>query len=200
MLFAARRCTPASLPITPTQIADAAGYSLLGLTVGFFALAVSRRRLDAGRAQAAVCDLALFFWPPRFFWSEFEQAGSTLNLFADRDTSTSIFGWSFPSSWFQSLQPLFIITLAPVFAWLWIRLGAAREPSSPAKFALGLLLRRRRLRRAGRPPRSSRRAACKVSPDWLVVTYLLHTFGELCAQPGRPERDDQARAGARRAA
>ena len=80
----------------------------------------------------------MLFVAATLFWSQFEQAGSTLNLFGDRATRTSILGWGFPSSYFQSLQPLFIITFAPVFAWVWIRLGP-RQPSSPTKFALGLL-------------------------------------------------------------
>ena len=62
------------------------------------------------------------------FWAGYEQAGSTLNLFGDRATRTEVLGWSFPSSYFQSLQPLFIITFAPVFAWLWLRMGR-RQPA-----------------------------------------------------------------------
>src|SRR5262249_26963282 len=62
------------------------------------------------------------------FWGAYEQAGSTLNLFADRYTRLSVLGFSFPSSWFQSVQPVFVILLAPVFAALWTWLGS-REPS-----------------------------------------------------------------------
>src|SRR5262249_28612970 len=115
------------------------------------------------------------------FWSQFEQAGSTLNLFGDRATRTSILGWTFPSSYYQSLQPLFIISFAPVFAWLWLRLGA-REPSSPTKFSYGLMLAV-----AGfvvvacAAPFAAN--GLKVSPMWLVLTYLLHTFGELSLSP-----------------
>ena len=173
---------PACCRSPPTQIADAAGYLLLVITVVFFGwlffagdwTPAERKRLYA---------IGVFFLAAALFWSEFEQAGSTLNLFADRATRTSVFGWDFPSSWFQSLQPLFIITFAPVFAWLWVRLGR-REPSSPAKFALGLLVRRRRASRvlvaaasAGRQRRQGR------ARSWLIVTYLLHTFGELSLSP-----------------
>jgi POT family proton-dependent oligopeptide transporter len=115
------------------------------------------------------------------FWSEFEQAGSTLNLFGDRATRTSVLGWTFPSSYYQSLQPLFIITFAPVFAWLWTRMGRY-EPSSPAKFAVGLVF-------VGSgfavlvAAATIAAGGVKVAPYWLVVTYLLHTFGELSLSP-----------------
>src|SRR5262249_18936181 len=118
-----------ALPITAKQIADAAGYALLLIVVVFFGwlffggdwTPAERKRLYA---------IGVLFVAATIFWSEFEQAGSTLNLFADRATRTSMLGWEFPSSYFQSLQPLFIITFAAVFAWVWIRLGS-REPSSP---------------------------------------------------------------------
>src|SRR4029079_2062674 len=85
-----------------------------------------------------IAAVVVFFIFASLFWGAYEQAGSTLNLFADRYTRLSVFGYSFPSSWFQSVPALFVILLAPVLAWLWIRLGK-REPSSPAKFAIGLL-------------------------------------------------------------
>ena len=126
--------------------------------------------------------IGVFFLAAALFWSLFEQAGSTLNLFADRDTRTSVFGWSFPSSWFQSMNSMFVWMLAPVFAWLWIALGA-REPSTPVKFALGLLARRRRASPCWSSRRSWPRSGVQVSPMWLTVVYLLHTCGELCLSP-----------------
>jgi len=169
-----------AVPISARQISDAAGYFLLLLTVGFFAwlffggswTPAERKRLYA---------IGVLFLASALFWSEFEQAGSTLNLFGDRATRTEIFGWQFPSSYYQSLQPLFIITFAPVFAWLWIRLGP-REPSSPAKFGLGLVFVGSGFAilvvAAGLAANG-----VKVSPMWLVATYLLHTFGELSLSP-----------------
>src|SRR6266550_8754674 len=67
--------------------------------------------------------IVIFFLVAILFWGAYEQAGSTLNLFADRFTRLDVFGFSFPSSWFQSVQPIFVVTLAPVFAWMWVRLG-----------------------------------------------------------------------------
>ncbi len=168
------------LPITATQVADAAGYMLLVIVVAFFGwlffvgdwTPAERKRLYA---------IGALFVASAIFWSEFEQAGSTLNLFGDRATRTSVFGWDFPSSYYQSLQPLFIITFAPVFAWVWIRFGR-REPSSPAKFGLGLLFVGAGF--ALLVVASSLAAkGVKVAPWWLVVTYLLHTFGELSLSP-----------------
>jgi POT family proton-dependent oligopeptide transporter len=168
------------LPVTPSQVAEWAGWLLLFGTVAFFAwlyLDRSWTREERGRLYV----IGVFFLAAAIFWSVFEQAGSTLNLFADRSTRTSILGWSFPSSWFQSLNSLFIIAFAPMFAWLWIRLGS-RQPPSPTKFALGLI-------GAGIgflilvPPAGAAGTGALVSPMWLTVTYLIHTWGELCLSP-----------------
>jgi POT family proton-dependent oligopeptide transporter len=115
------------------------------------------------------------------FWSLFEQAGSTLNLFALDKTRNEIGGWQFPSSWFQSLNSIFLLAIAPLLAWLWIRLGE-RDPGPVVKFTLGLLL-------AGLgflvlvPGAAATEGGDRVSPLWLTATYLLHTIGELCLSP-----------------
>ena len=117
------------------------------------------------------------------FWAGYEQAGSTLNLFADRYTRLTIFGFAFPSSWFQSVQPFFVIVLAPVFAWAWIKLGP-REPSVLGKFAFGLFFMALAflvLVPAGALAQGDE--ATRVSPMWLVVAYLLSEFGELALSP-----------------
>ncbi len=124
--------------------------------------------------------IGILFLFSAIFWMAFEQASTSLNLFADRLTRNSVFGLEFPSSWLQSVNSIFIIALAPVFSWLWIRLGK-RQPSSPAKFAVGLLF-------AGLgflviAYASSLTGAGRVSPLWLIVVYLLHTVGELCLSP-----------------
>ncbi|MBI4486227.1 MAG: peptide MFS transporter [Acidobacteria bacterium] len=171
-----------AIPVTAVQIADAAGYFLLALTVGFFGWVffaggwtpVERNRLYV---------IGALFLGAAVFWSVFEQAGSTLNLFADRNTNNSVFGFDFPSSWFQSVNSLFIITLAPVFAWIWVRLAnRGREPSSSIKFGLGLVL-------VGAgfailiPAAALSQSGVLVSPMWLTLTYFLHTCGELCLSP-----------------
>jgi POT family proton-dependent oligopeptide transporter len=117
------------------------------------------------------------------FWGAYEQAGSTLNLFADRYTRTSFAGVSFPSSWFASVQAIFVIVLAPVFAWLWICLGK-HEPSTPTKFAAGLffiglsfvLLLIPAFHLQDSP-------GIRVSPFWLIGCYFIQELGELCLSP-----------------
>ena len=112
------------------------------------------------------------------FWACFEQAGNSLNFFAQDHVGN--FG-AFQFEWFQSVNPVYIITLAPVFAWLWVKLGS-REPSSPAKFAFGLLF-------VGLGfgvlilAASLAASGVQVSPMWLLVTYLVSTWGELCLSP-----------------
>jgi len=131
------------------------------------------------RHIAVICILFVF---TVIFWGGFEQAGSTLTLFADRHTRLSLFGWSFPSSWFQSEQPLFVITLAPVFAWMWLRLGK-RAPSSPTKFAIGLALACLGFLILLPAAFDAGTRGVRVSPMWLTALYLVHTFGELCLSP-----------------
>src|SRR6185503_9368272 len=170
------------LPITATQVADAAGYFLLFLTLGFFGWLFSSSHWTREERHRLYAIGALFL-AAGIFWSVFEQAGSTLNLFADRNTRTVLLGMPFPSSWFQSQNSLFLWILAPVFAWVWIRLGSVnREPSSPAKFAIGLVF-------VGLgfailiPPAQLAQQGVQVSPMWLTMTYVLHTVGELCLSP-----------------
>jgi POT family proton-dependent oligopeptide transporter len=124
----------------------------------------------------------LLFLFASLFWGAFDQAGSSLNLFADRLTERKIFGWEFPAGWFQSVNAFFIVTLAPVFAWLWIRLGKY-EPSSPAKFAFGLLFVGLGFLLMAWAAVLSGSDKSLVSPWWLVVCYLLHTIGELALSP-----------------
>jgi POT family proton-dependent oligopeptide transporter len=127
--------------------------------------------------------IVIFFCVATLFWGAYEQAGSTLNLFADRYTRSELLGFSFPSSWFQSVQPVFVITLAPVFAWLWLRLGS-REPSVPAKIAIGLFFMAFAfllLVPAGQIAQSA--PGVRVSPWWLIIAYGLSEVGEICLYP-----------------
>ncbi len=171
-----------ALPITAKQVSDAAGVFLLLLTVGFFAwLFASGGWTREERNRLIV--IGVLFLSSALFWSVFEQAGSTLNLFADRNTNNVFLGMPFPSSWFQSLNSLFLIFLAPVFAWVWVKLASrGQEPSSPAKFAFGLVF-------VGLGfailigPASVAGEGGRVSPMWLTLTYLFHTLGELALSP-----------------
>jgi POT family proton-dependent oligopeptide transporter len=171
-----------AVSITAKQVADAAGVLLLAIVVLFFGwLFTSSNWTPDERKKIYV--IGVLFLASALFWSVFEQAGSTLNLFADRNTHNAVFGWTFPSSWFQSLNSLFLIIFAPIFAWLWLRLARQnREPSSPAKFAFALILVGAGFAILIWAAKMAEQGV-QVSPMWLTVTYLLHTWGELSLSP-----------------
>ena len=148
--------------------ARAGGGAILGFTP-----------IEWGRIAAVV----VFFVFAALFWAAYEQAASTLNLFVDRYADRTVLGWTVPSSWFVAIQPLFVILLSGVFAWLWVWLGP-REPSTPAKFSLGLLfvgLSFVLLLPAGSI--AQRGGGVLVSSLWLVGAYFLQVVGELCLSP-----------------
>ena len=132
------------------------------------------------RGIAAVAILAFF---NIFFWVAFEQAGSSLNFFAEERTRREFLGLNFLAPYFQSVNPVAILVLAPVFAWLWGLLAArGREPSTPVKFAFGLLLNCLGFAVMVLAARLSD-AGVRISPLWLIATYVLQTCGELCLSP-----------------
>lgn len=166
--------------LTLAGLVDGSGFALLLAVILLFAwMFLGAEWTPEERKRLSV--IAVLFFASSLFWSAFEQAGSSLNIFAARFTDNTLFGFSVSATVYQSLNPLYIILLAPVFAWLWIRLGH-RQPSSPAKFALALVL-------VGSGFVVMLLAAIKagpagrVSPFWLVGCYVLHTMGELCLSP-----------------
>ncbi len=161
------------------------GWSVLGLAMGMTvgaALAVTMlgSRGEERKRVIALFTVAFFVI---FFWAAYEQAGSSMNLFADKHTDLEAGGVHVPSSWFQSLNPLFILLCAPAFAALWGVLGRRRkEPSTALKMVLGLvLLGVGFLFLAAGGRRAD--AGVLVSPIWLSAAYLFHTLGELCLSP-----------------
>jgi POT family proton-dependent oligopeptide transporter len=172
------------LKLNAPAIARAMAYVILALAALYFAGVFFWAGLTRVEKERVGVILILFL-TSALFWSGFEQAGSSFNLFAERYTQRTL-GWlggTIPTGWFQSLGPIFIITLAPVFAWLWGWLGRRNlEPSIPVKFACGLfLLASGFVVMAG----AARVVAGgnKALPVWLITTYLVHTFGELCLSP-----------------
>jgi POT family proton-dependent oligopeptide transporter len=169
----------ASIARLESKPAPAAGEEVPGAPAQAPAPAVGLTSIEWKRIGAVF----IFFVFASLFWGAYEQAGSTLNLFGDRYTRLTVLGFNFPSSWYVSVQAFFVILLAPIIGWLWVRLGR-REPSSPTKFALGLLFAgiaflllvpAARLAQAG--------TGTRVSPLWLVGAYFIEEIGELCLSP-----------------
>ena len=118
-----------------------------------------------------------------FFWSAFEQAGASLTFFAQEQTDRHLFNLEVPSSYFQSINAVAIVIFAPIFAWLWSKLGKRnREPSSPIKQSLGLFLLALGYLIIAIGVKDLD-PSVKVSMFWLVTLYTVHTFGELCLSP-----------------
>jgi POT family proton-dependent oligopeptide transporter len=168
--------------VTPVELARGSVWVIGLLAAAYFAWLFLFGRLGP-EEKKRVAVIIILFLGAAIFWSGFEQAGSSLNLFAERYTERVFAGFEIPAGWFQTLNPVFVISLAPVYAALWV--GLARRnlnPSTPAKFGLGLLLLA-----AGFAVMLGAAtlvaAGNKALPSWLIFTYLFHTMGELALSP-----------------
>jgi proton-dependent oligopeptide transporter, POT family len=171
--------------LDPQVIGTNMTYVLVGIAVVYFAYVLGFGGLNSGEKKRVIV-IAILFVFAAIFWAAFEQAPTSLNLFAKDFTDRGFFGWEIPAIWFQSVNSVFIILLAPVFAWIWLRLGArGQNPSSPAKFTMGLLFAAIGFGLMIPAANSlvSTGGAIKVSPWWLVVSYFFQTLGELSLSP-----------------
>ncbi|MGW2561445.1 peptide MFS transporter [Streptomyces sp. NPDC001514] len=158
--------------------------TLAGLLIPVAVLVRIKRDKDLDKVeQSKVSGYIWFFVAAAVFWMIYDQGGSTLSLFADSKTADTLFGLGFPATWFQSLNPLFIMALAPVFAWMWLALARRnKEPNTIVKFAMALVL-------VGASffvfivPMAMAGDGAKVSPMWLVSIYMIQTIAELCLSP-----------------
>ncbi|CAN5902556.1 peptide MFS transporter [soil metagenome] len=172
------------IPIQPLALAKSMKYVIMGIGALFLLGIFAFGKLDSSERLRIGAILVLLI-AAAVFWSGFEQAGSSLNLFADRytDRFVSAFQFEIPTGWFQALNPVFIIALAPVFASLWVGLARRNlDLSIPGKFVVGLFqLALGFLIIAG----AARIAVAggKAQAAWLIATYLLHTTGEICLSP-----------------
>jgi proton-dependent oligopeptide transporter, POT family len=168
--------------LNPAAIATVMAYVILVIAVLYFAAVFLFCGLNKVEKERVGVILVLFV-ASALFWAGFEQAGSSFNLFAERYTERLLAGFEIPAAWFQALGPVFIIIFAPLFAWLWVWLARRNlDPSIPVKFALGLLfLALGFFVMAGAAQIVA--GGNKALPAWLVTTYLVHTFGELCLSP-----------------
>jgi POT family proton-dependent oligopeptide transporter len=168
------------LEISAQAVSGALGLVLVIVSVGIFAWLLLGRGWSAIERKRSGAILVLFV-ASSVFWAAYEQAGSSLSLFAERSTNRVVLGFDFPASWFQFVPAAFVMILAPIFAWLWIALRQ-HEPSSPTKFTLALIF-------GGIafailvPPARAAIAGALVSPWWLLSTYFLQTVGEMCLSP-----------------
>jgi POT family proton-dependent oligopeptide transporter len=174
-----------AVTIDPQQVGSAMTFVLVGIAVAFFAYIFAFGGLTGDEKKRSAVIFVLFVFAA-VFWAAFEQAPTSLQLFANDFTDRTLFGFDIPATWFQSVNSLFIIIFSPIFAALWVTLAKKNlELSSPAKFALGLAL-------AGIGFQLMVYAAntvvagggqVLVSPWWLIASYLFQTWGELCLSP-----------------
>ncbi len=170
------------VPLEPVSLARMTTVLIAGMAAGFFAYLIFFAGLESIERRRVLVVLVLFI-ASAMFWAGFEQAGSSLNLFAERYTDRFLFDMEFPASWFQSLNPIFILMFAPMFSAIWIALAKKNlDPSAPAKFAFGIILMGLGFFVMVEAARLVTHGD-KVLPFWLTLTYLLHTFGELCLAP-----------------
>ncbi|MCS7036162.1 MAG: peptide MFS transporter [Saprospiraceae bacterium] len=154
--------------------------AVIGLGVIVYMLYASGKYDLVQRQRIWVILLLLLF--TTVFWTFFELAGSALNLFTDRNVNKTMLGTELTTTFFQSVNPLFIMIFAPIFSWMWIKLARAdREPSAPYKFSAGLLLLGLGFLALNVGKGSA--TAGLVPAIFLVILYLLHTLGELTLSP-----------------
>src|SRR4029453_3728258 len=145
---------------------------------GYFFMNKSWTTVEKKRLGA----IMMFFLFAAMFWSAFEQAGSSMNLFAERFTRNDLLGFTFPASWWQSVNSFFLFLLSPVFAWLWVTLGT-REPSTPTKFSIGMFIMGTGFLVMAMAASFSGPEGGRVSPGWLATLYMCSPLGELCLSP-----------------
>lgn len=161
---------------------DLIGYLIYGAMIAMPLIILTDKSLTKDERDRIMVIFILAFFVI-FFWSAFEQAGASLTIFADRNTNRNIFGWEMPTSYFQSVNSLAILALAPIFSGLWLNLGKTNlEPTSPKKMAMGLALIAIGYLVIAFGVKGVSETA-KISMFWLLGLYVIHTMGELCLSP-----------------
>ncbi|MFI6940187.1 peptide MFS transporter [Streptomyces sp. NPDC050418] len=157
--------------------------TIIGLLIPIAVIARIKSDKDlTGEEQTKMNAFVWFFVAAAVFWMIFDQGGSTLSLFGDTSTERSIFGWEMPNTLFQSLNPMFVMIFAPIFAAIWMALARRnREPNTIVKFSMGLVIIGASFFVFLIPMGMA--GDGKVTMWWLVLIFLMHTFGELCLSP-----------------
>ena len=172
------------MPFAPAVVASYMTYIIAAVVLIYFAVMFISPRLDkSDKLRLLICFILII--GSTLFWSSFEQQPTSFNLFADNYTDLNVLGFEIPSIWFQSLNPLFILILAPIASILWVKLGnRGLEPNSMTKFALGMLLAAAGFALMIFASKSIlTNDGGLASPLWLVGSLLLLTLGELALSP-----------------
>ena len=172
------------ISFNPQMVAEYMTYIIAAVVILYFAIMFISPRLDkTDKLRLLICFILII--GSTLFWSSFEQQPTSFNLFADRYTDLNVLGFEIPSIWFQSLNPLFILILAPIVSIVWVKLAnKGLEPSSMAKFALGMLLAAAGFALMIFASKSIlTNDGGLASPLWLVGSLLLLTLGELALSP-----------------
>ena len=166
----------------PVPLAGALTVVIISIAVIYFFYLFAFGKLNEDERKKIVLILVLFFGAA-FFWSGFDQAGSSFNIFAKEYTDRIIMGWEYPASWLQVLNPILVVILSPFMAYLWIFLGKRMlDPSLPFKFGMGLVLMAIGFIFIAIGANIAIQDGL-AGARWLLLTYLFHTIGELTLSP-----------------
>jgi POT family proton-dependent oligopeptide transporter len=149
------------------------------VTIGYFGRIMTDRDISPTERSRMKAYLWLFVFAAAF-WLIYDQAGSVLNTFAEKRTDRDVFGFTFPASWLQSVNPILIIIGAPLFAALWLKVG--NRMAAPAKFSIGLILNGLSFVLMAAAAQAAV-GGQSVSPLWLVAVYAIQVCGELSLSP-----------------
>ncbi len=166
----------------PLPIANLMTLIITLISIGYFAYLFIFGNLDTLERKKITLIMILFIGAA-FFWSGFDQAGSSFNIFAKEYTSRFIGGWQYPASWLQILNPALVVILSPFMSYLWIFLGKKMlDPKLPFKFGIGLLLMAIGFLIIAYAANIAIEFG-SAGAKWLLLTYLFHTIGELTISP-----------------
>ena len=181
-IFLAALAVTGTMSIEPREVASASSWLIGIIAAGYFVYLIFFAGLTGAERHRAWVMVVLFI-ASTVYYAGIEQTGTSLTLFAERYTDRSLFGWTMPAGILQAVSSVFIILFAPLFSALWIALGRrGRDPSTPLKFAAGLML-------MGLGFLIMYAAAARVIaghtvlPTWLVLCYLVQMWGDLCLAP-----------------
>jgi POT family proton-dependent oligopeptide transporter len=171
-----------TIVINPVGFAEASRYFIAGAVVLYFIYVFVFEKMEPAEKKK-IAAIGIFFIASTMFYAGYEQQGSSLNLFAERYTDMFIGTFEMPASWMQAVPAGAVVIFVPVFAWLWVWLANRKSnPSTPVKVSFGLIF-------MGLGYAVMMGASLvvvngeKPLPTWLTLTYVLHTFGEICLYP-----------------